>query len=390
MELEYHQLDRRWERLRARRPQLQRRLLASLAESGQQTPIVVVAVASQADKASQADQAIHVDQANRYLVIDGYKRIAALEQLGRDTVEAVIWPMTEAEALVLDRSMRLSERETALEEGWLLAELEQQFGYGLEELARRFDRSISWVSRRLRLVELIPESVQQQVRDGKISAHVATKFLAPVAGVSLDDCLRMAEAIARHRFNTRQTGQLYAAWRDGTRVSRQRILEQPELFLKARQQVEPQKPTPADELLRDLEMVVAIAGRASRRLRAAAPEMDFRQNERVRRQIDCALDKLNQLARRIPTQEQLKEEKPKEEEHVEQGSADGDSGVGRSEGEPPRNRPRYEDLPPDGAQSRWLELFRGAAAKPARESRALPSGDLGAFEQMQGESGPGP
>jgi len=40
-------------------------------------------------------------------VIDGYKRIAALEQLGRDTVEAVVWPMSEAAAVVLDRSLRL-------------------------------------------------------------------------------------------------------------------------------------------------------------------------------------------------------------------------------------------------------------------------------------------
>ena len=38
-------------------------------------------------------------QPDRYLVIDGYKRLAALEQLGRDTVEAVVWPMGEAEAL---------------------------------------------------------------------------------------------------------------------------------------------------------------------------------------------------------------------------------------------------------------------------------------------------
>jgi hypothetical protein len=60
--------------------------MASLAESGQQTPIVVVAAEG---------------RPGRYLVIDGYKRIAALEQLGRDTVEAVVWPMAEAEALLL-------------------------------------------------------------------------------------------------------------------------------------------------------------------------------------------------------------------------------------------------------------------------------------------------
>jgi ParB family chromosome partitioning protein len=145
MQLEFHQLDRCWEHLRVLHPARQRRLLASLAESGQQVPIVVVATDGQVD---------------RYVVIDGYKRIRALQQLGRDKVEVVVWPMNEAEAVVLDRSLRLSEQETALEVGWLLAELEQRFGYGLDELARRFDRSVSWVSRRLGLVDVSPDYFQ--------------------------------------------------------------------------------------------------------------------------------------------------------------------------------------------------------------------------------------
>ena len=48
-------------------PGRQRRLLASLAESGQQTPIVVVAVVGQPD---------------RYVVIDGHKRITAISRSG--------------------------------------------------------------------------------------------------------------------------------------------------------------------------------------------------------------------------------------------------------------------------------------------------------------------
>jgi ParB/RepB/Spo0J family partition protein len=158
-------------------------------------------------------------QPDHYLVIDGHKRIAALQQLGRDTVEAVEWPMSEAEALLLDRSLRFSEHETALEQGWLLADMEQRFGYGLDELARRFDRSVSWVSRRLALAELLPEAIQQRVREGKISAHVAMKFLVPspegTPRVNLEDCGRMAAAFAQHHCETRQAGQLYAAWRPG-------------------------------------------------------------------------------------------------------------------------------------------------------------------------------
>src|ERR1022692_1420632 len=96
MQLEFHQLERRWEHLRVRSPQRQRRLLASLAESGQQTPIVVVAAEGQPD---------------RYLVIDVYQRIGALQQLGKDIVEAVVWPLSETEALLLDRSMHWSRSE---------------------------------------------------------------------------------------------------------------------------------------------------------------------------------------------------------------------------------------------------------------------------------------
>ena len=84
------------------------------------------------------------------------EQIAAFEMMRALTVEAVVWPMSEAAAVLLDRSLRLSEHETALEVGWLLAELEQRFNYGLDELARRFDRSVSWVSRRLALVEVLP------------------------------------------------------------------------------------------------------------------------------------------------------------------------------------------------------------------------------------------
>jgi ParB-like chromosome segregation protein Spo0J len=120
MQLEFHQLDLRWEHLRVREPHRQHRLLASLAESGQQTPIVVV---------------VSQDNSQRYLVIDGYKRIAALEQLGRDTVDATTWAMSEAEALVLSRSLRFSPQESALEQGWLLVEMEQRFGCSPNELA---------------------------------------------------------------------------------------------------------------------------------------------------------------------------------------------------------------------------------------------------------------
>ena len=358
MQLEFHQLDRRWEHLRVRQPHRQRRLMASLAESGQQTPIVVV---------------LSPDHRDRYLVIDGHKRIAALQQLGRDTVEATVWAMSDAEALLLDRSLRFSSQETALEQGWLLSEMEQRFGYSLEELARRFDRSVSWVSRRLALVELLPEAIQQQVREGAIAAQLAMKYLAPVARVSLEDCARMAAAFVQHRCDTRQAGQLYAAWRDGSRVVRERILAEPELFLKTQRQ------SPAAAALdRELEMAVAILHRAGRRLAEALPEMDRRQQEQAQGQIESARRELDRMAARIG--------KEREAPHAEPGATNRDSGTEREGSEQTRDRARVAVVAPGRAQSAAIELHPRAGNPTGGESRTPPATDPRSFDLLQGES----
>jgi ParB/RepB/Spo0J family partition protein len=364
MQLEFHQLDRRWEHLRVRHPARQRRLLASLADSGQQTPIVVVAAEGQAD---------------RYIVIDGYKRIAALAQLGRDTVEAVLWPMGEAEAVLLDRSLRLCEQESTLEQGWLLAELEQRFGYGLDELARRFDRSVSWVSRRLALVELLPEAIQQQVRAGKIPAQVAMKFLVPAARVSLEDCLRMAAIFADHHGDARQAGQLYAVWRKASPIIRKRILDRPELFFRTQRPSQEKAPAaPADELLHDLEMVAAIVNRVHRRLAGrASDELDSEQQEAARHQIACIQNQLHRLQRKLL---------PEQEPHVEPSTTQHDSGTEPAGSQQARDCAAAVDLASGSAESPALELDRSTGTVPSRESRTLPPADPGTFPHLQGES----
>jgi len=362
MQLEFHQLDRRWEHLRVRHRQRQRRLLAWLAESGQQTPIVVVAAG----------------EADRYLVIDGYQRIVALEQLGRDTVEAVVWPIGEAEALLLDRSLRAAAPESALEQGWLLHELEQRFGYGLEELARRFDRSVSWVSRRLALVELLPEAIQQQVREGKIWAHIAMKFLVPMARIDREDCQQMAAIFTQRQCDSRQAGQLYTAWRDGSPAVHQRILEAPDLFLKAQQQREAKAAAPdVPELFRDLEMVVGILNRAHRRLSGATvAEMDARQCEAVLRQAGHARYQLGRLMERIE----------QERRHVEPGAAKHDSGVTCQGSGQTGDCARTGNLAADGAQGAAVADGRGTGAGTSREGRTVPAAHPGVIQPVQGES----
>lgn len=92
----------------------------------------------------------------QYVLIDGYRQVAALERLGQDTVLAVEASMSEYEALLWHHQQTRERSRTALEEAWLLRALCEQHGQSQAELSRRLGRPESWVSRRLALLTCCP------------------------------------------------------------------------------------------------------------------------------------------------------------------------------------------------------------------------------------------
>jgi ParB/RepB/Spo0J family partition protein len=266
MELEIHQLDLRYATLRVLNPRRERKLLASIGEAGQLVPISVVV-----DSESQRGEV------QRYVVLDGFARVRALRRLRRDTVRAVVWDIPELEALLLVRSLRSSEGATALEEAWLLAELAQRFDLDQEDLARKFDRTQGWVSRRLALVRELPESVHDEIRRGRIVPHAAAKYLVPMARANRGDCERLARAISGADLSTRDIGQLYATWRDGSATTRERLIENPTLYLRVRRSAETTSPAREelelrDALLREVGVIGAAVRRAKQRLHEGAED----------------------------------------------------------------------------------------------------------------------
>jgi ParB/RepB/Spo0J family partition protein len=247
MQLEWHQLELRYEGLRKRHPVQERQLLASLSELGQQCPIVVVS------------------EAMRFVVIDGYKRVRALRRLARDTVRGTCWQISELEALLLERTLRRAS-EDPLDEAWLLAELQGRFGLSLEELARRFERTKGWVSRRLGLIQALPQAIQEQVRSGALSAHAAMKYLVPLARANVEAASQLAAVMAPLKPTTREVGSLYQGWQAGTARTRELILTRPEVYLQAQSSQTPAPSSPTQRWLNDLEALGGIARRARRSL----------------------------------------------------------------------------------------------------------------------------
>lgn len=255
MELEFHQVDRRYESLRTTCAARDSRVLASLDQHGQQLPVVVVAG----------------EEPGRYILVDGYKRVRSLIKLRRDTIRATCWNLPEDEALLLGRLMQTAEGDSALEQGWLLHELRERFDLSIEELARRFDRSSSWVSRRLGLVNELPEPVQDLVQQGFLVPHAAMKFLLPLARANRDGAVALATAIAPLSPTTRQTEALCVAFARGDEESRAYLLSHPDLFLRAREAKETALPaSPGELLVNDIGSLGGVARRARGRVAAGA------------------------------------------------------------------------------------------------------------------------
>jgi ParB-like chromosome segregation protein Spo0J len=171
VELDLHQLDLRHRDLRISDVERRRRLIGSIAEVGQQVPVVVIA------------------EGDRFVLIDGYLRVEALRRLHRDSAIATTWAVPELDALVHHRHLAVARR-SALEDAWLLGRL-REHGLSLEQLARRLCRSKSWVSHRLGLLDALAVAAQDRVRAGTVPPHGAMRYLVPFARANKVQCERM-------------------------------------------------------------------------------------------------------------------------------------------------------------------------------------------------------
>ena len=270
MKIELHELELRYAALRIDDVARRAEFVAKLALHGQQGAVLVTR------------------EDDSYVLIDGYARVAALRELGRDLVEAIVLEVSEADALVLAHRLEAKRPRSALEEGWLVLELVERHGLGQSALATRLRRTKGWVSRRLGLVRALPEPVQAAVRTGVVPAHAAAKYLVPLARANRAHCEQLVAALGSERVTDRQVGRLYTLWKTADVERRLKIVTRPRTALKADAAVQPEPAVPdgdpAAPLLGDLDGIAGIARRARRRLdEGVLRELDERRRGLVAR-----------------------------------------------------------------------------------------------------------
>lgn len=271
-EIEIARIDLRYVHTRIMRRESLVSLAASIDRFGQLVPVITVPPR---------------------ILIDGYRRVAALKLCRRDTVLAEQWKCTEEEALVRVLSIGCERRWESIEQAALVRELIDGFKMSQAQVARQLCRDPSWVARRLSLIESLPEELLEKVRSGRLSSWSASRVLAPLARANASHAAALGCWVTREHVSSRDLADFFNRYKSSPAVTRERMIAEPSLFLKALRIREQEKEDrklragPEGRWLSELTGVVSTLRRLTRRA------------EEIPCPAECVLATLSEAARLV-------------------------------------------------------------------------------------------
>jgi len=256
MELDLHRLELRFAHLRIVDAPAVQRLANSIEEHGQLVDCVAAG--------EPGDSGL--------VLIDGYRRVAALGRLRRDTAQVQCWsgPVSQALTQVLARTG--SRAFTPIEEALLLRELIDAHGLTQRDAARQCARDVSWVQRRLMLLGELPQALLQAVRGARVSSWAATRVFVPLARANSDHANRLLASLDAHRLSTRELWTWFDHYQGAQCAQRERMVEHPRLFIDSLNECERNRDAkrlrdgPEREAMAQLGQLQSLLERVRRRL----------------------------------------------------------------------------------------------------------------------------
>jgi len=266
LDLDLHRLDLRFAESRLVEPRAVERIARSIERCGQIVPCVVVAVPGGSGASGE-----------RLVLIDGYRRVAALRRIGRDTASVDRWACDVTDALLGLLARTQNRPFASIEEALLIRELMRGLGLSQHDLARRCGRDVSWVNRRLQLLSGLPDAALTAVRDGRLSSWAANRVVVPLARANTEHADRLLKALADAPLSTRELRCWFEHYQKAFRSARDHMVSRPRLFIDAlretgeRRAGERLRDGPEGECTADLRSIEAILARLRKRVAALRP-----------------------------------------------------------------------------------------------------------------------
>lgn len=166
VEIELHQISRRYETYRLQNKYAERQLLSSIAETGIREPLICIARPK-----------------GQYILLDGYKRLRCLLRLNIHIVPVHSLGSNEQDGIIELIRVSNSKSLQTLEQSGFVDELHKKFGMTASDIAERLDVSPAWVSLRLGLIEEMSDTVRENIFSGKFPVRSYMYSLKPFTRV---------------------------------------------------------------------------------------------------------------------------------------------------------------------------------------------------------------
>lgn len=214
--IEIAHLHLRYDHTRIRQTAAVLRMADSLQRYGQRMPVLVVA-----------------DHSFGHVLIDGYLRVNALRRMGQDLVTARLWPQAESDALVYMMVHMQGRTWEVYEQAAIIKELHLAHRISRRRIAQLLGKDKSWVSRRLLLLQTLDDEMIDLIRDGTLSSWSAQRILTPMARANAAHAKCLAAALKKEKISTRRLALFFEHYKKSNRKTRQNMVTDPHLFLKA-------------------------------------------------------------------------------------------------------------------------------------------------------------
>jgi len=227
----------------------------------------------------------------QYELVDGFKRLYACRELGRDVLRARVLRAGPRGLKAAVIQLNWAHKSIGdLEEALVLQSLYREDGLRQDEIGVLLGRHKSWVSRRISLIERLCEEVIEHIRLGLLGASIGRE-LARLPRGNQEAALA---TILKYRFNYREAARLVGLLLSRPRWDQEAILRFPAQILEDRAPPRPnqtQSPEPATEIK---ERLMAMNKHAGIIVNTLGAELLEKLTQKQRREILSMIEEVEQ------------------------------------------------------------------------------------------------
>ena len=219
-----------------------------------------------------------------------------------------IWNCDVATGMLRMLARDSNRKREPLEEACLIQEL-IGLGKSKEEISKSLGRSVSWLSRRLKLADEINQEWWLGLRKGWLKPWALERVVMPLARANKEHAEQLTTALKKESLSTRELKTWFTHYEKAPKARREKMVEDPHLFLAALASVKKDEQAKLlaagleGKCLKDVQILLAVSRRLEKNLPELGSVAESGELETLRNEIQKTCNLLENLVQQLPRSE---------------------------------------------------------------------------------------